>query len=304
MDQFMTLAHFESITYLLDILLTNGFLFTPKGEYSEEEIEIEEEYEYEEDEEIELPADPDDNLSALAGEYIPETFEQLNSLYRSRLSEPESGHTNPNPERVEEVRDQRFVAKKAPAVFTAPPPPATTDRSVKKLSPFTTTMTTTAAQKFTPSLSHTQSATTASTKDEIVKPKQNFNTTTTRTTTGADVYSTKSNTKQFISDSPKTTKHEVTHDLDYKPDENEIDYDDDDGVDDAYTRDILDDTDEDDEEEDDEEDIDDDLLDDEDISDVDDTELMNRLEAKYGRLPAKEYESDEDPDEPTWTRNF
>nr|XP_036225761.1 aspartyl/asparaginyl beta-hydroxylase isoform X2 [Bactrocera oleae] len=280
------------------------------GEYSEEEIEIEEEYEYEEDEEIELPEDPDDNLSALAGEYIPETFEQLNSLYRSRLSEPESAHTSSIPEHVEKVREQRFVAKKSPAVFTAPPPPATTtDISFKKVSPFTTTATTTrTAQTFTPNLGQTQSQTTTSTKDETIKPQQNFNTTTTKTTTAADLYSPKSNTKQYIPDSPKTTKAEVTHDLDYQPDEEDIDYDDDDGVDndgvgDAYTRDILEDTDEEDEEEEeDEEDIDDDLLDDEDISDVDDTELMNRLEAKYGRLPAKEYESDEDPDDPTWTQ--
>ncbi|XP_049309752.1 tanabin isoform X3 [Bactrocera dorsalis] len=287
------------------------------GEYSEEEIEIEEEYEYEEDEEIELPEDPDDNLSALAGEYIPETFEQLNNLYRSRLSEAESAHTSATPARVEEVRDQRFVAKKSPAVFTAPPPPptTTTDKSFKKVSPFTTPATTTrTAQTFTPSLGQTQSpTTTASTKDETIKPKQNFNTTITKTTTAADLYSPKSNTKQYIPDSPKTTKHDVTHDLDYQPDEEDIDYDDDDGgVDDdgvgvggAYRRDILDDTDEEDEEEEedeDEEDIDDDLLDDDDISDVDDTELMNRLEAKYGRLPAKEYESDEDPDDPTWTQ--
>lgn len=40
------------------------------------------------------------------------------------------------------------------------------------------------------------------------------------------------------------------------------------------------------------------------ISDVDDAELMNRLEAKYGRLPAKEYESDPDSDDPSWTRNY
>ncbi|KAH8261008.1 hypothetical protein KR044_002121 [Drosophila immigrans] len=38
------------------------------------------------------------------------------------------------------------------------------------------------------------------------------------------------------------------------------------------------------------------------ISDVDDAELMSRLEAKYGRLPAKEYESDPDSDDPSWTQ--
>ncbi|XP_032292335.1 aspartyl/asparaginyl beta-hydroxylase isoform X3 [Drosophila virilis] len=50
---------------------------------------------------------------------------------------------------------------------------------------------------------------------------------------------------------------------------------------------------------------DDELISDEEedeISDVDDAELMSRLEAKYGRLPAKEYESDPDSDDPTWTQ--
>ncbi|SPP73956.1 blast:Aspartyl/asparaginyl beta-hydroxylase [Drosophila guanche] len=38
------------------------------------------------------------------------------------------------------------------------------------------------------------------------------------------------------------------------------------------------------------------------ISDVDDADLMSRLEAKYGRLPVKEFESDPDSDDPTWTQ--
>nr|XP_016930147.1 aspartyl/asparaginyl beta-hydroxylase isoform X3 [Drosophila suzukii] len=38
------------------------------------------------------------------------------------------------------------------------------------------------------------------------------------------------------------------------------------------------------------------------ISDVDDADLMNRLEAKYGRLPVKEFESDPDSDDPSWTQ--
>lgn len=44
----------------------------------------------------------------------------------------------------------------------------------------------------------------------------------------------------------------------------------------------------------------------EEISDVDDTELMKRLEAKYGKLP-KTYEdepSDNEEEDPTWTSNF
>ncbi|XP_032585463.1 probable serine/threonine-protein kinase kinX isoform X7 [Drosophila mojavensis] len=50
---------------------------------------------------------------------------------------------------------------------------------------------------------------------------------------------------------------------------------------------------------------DDELISDEEedeISDVDDADLMSRLEAKYGRLPAKEYESNPDSDDPSWTQ--
>ncbi|XP_017079047.1 aspartyl/asparaginyl beta-hydroxylase isoform X2 [Drosophila eugracilis] len=51
------------------------------------------------------------------------------------------------------------------------------------------------------------------------------------------------------------------------------------------------------------EDSDEDITDEEDeISDVDDADLMNRLEAKYGRLPVKEFESDPDSDDPSWTQ--
>ncbi|XP_054741160.1 protein starmaker isoform X2 [Anastrepha obliqua] len=268
------------------------------GDYSEEEIEIEEEYEY--DEEVEMPEDAGDKLSALAGEYIPETFEQLNNLYRSRLSEPEQSRATSTPRHIEEVKDQSFAQKKAPAIFTAPPPPSTSEMSSKKVSPLTTTTT---ILKTTPSVMQTQSptplapttSTIRTTKAETMKPMQHFSATPTKTTT-----------KPYMPDSPKPArKHEITHDMDYQPDEEDIDYDDDDddGVDGAYIREVLEDTEEEDEEgQEDEEDIDDDLLDDEDISDVDDTELMNRLEAKYGRLPAKEYESDEDPDDPTWTQ--
>ncbi|XP_055838514.1 aspartyl/asparaginyl beta-hydroxylase isoform X3 [Episyrphus balteatus] len=55
-------------------------------------------------------------------------------------------------------------------------------------------------------------------------------------------------------------------------------------------------------EEEEEEEIGDDEEDEEDLSDVDDSELMNRLEAKYGRLPAKEFESDEDVEDQSWTK--
>ncbi|XP_033152397.1 aspartyl/asparaginyl beta-hydroxylase isoform X1 [Drosophila mauritiana] len=50
-------------------------------------------------------------------------------------------------------------------------------------------------------------------------------------------------------------------------------------------------------------DSDEEITDEEDeISDVDDADLMNRLEAKYGRLPVKEFESDPDSDDPSWTQ--
>ncbi|XP_016985387.1 aspartyl/asparaginyl beta-hydroxylase isoform X3 [Drosophila rhopaloa] len=52
-----------------------------------------------------------------------------------------------------------------------------------------------------------------------------------------------------------------------------------------------------------EDDSDEEITDEEDeISDVDDADLMNRLEAKYGRLPVKEFESDPDSDDPSWTQ--
>ncbi|XP_017476483.1 PREDICTED: uncharacterized protein LOC108366554 isoform X2 [Rhagoletis zephyria] len=303
------------------------------GEYSEEEIEIEEEYEYEEEVE-----DPYDELSGLSGEYIPESFEQLNDLYRSRLAESEHSEGNSNPQRFEEVRDQRWSQKKSPAILTAPMRPLSTTAEMpfKKVSTLTTT-TTTAPPKTTASVMQTQSpktpapttTTTASTIrttkfESTIKPVQSYIAAPTKTTISSSaVHSPKPTTKQYITDSPKPLrKHEITHDVDYQPDDEDIDYDDDDddGVDGAaaYVREVLkrenewedeeqEEEEEDDEEgegegEEDEEDIDDDLLDDEDISDIDDTELMNRLEAKYGRLPAKEYESDEDPDDPTWTQ--
>ncbi|EDV55821.2 uncharacterized protein Dere_GG20567, isoform B [Drosophila erecta] len=50
-------------------------------------------------------------------------------------------------------------------------------------------------------------------------------------------------------------------------------------------------------------DSDEEITDEEDeISDVDDADLMSRLEAKYGRLPVKEFESDPDSDDPSWTQ--
>lgn len=39
----------------------------------------------------------------------------------------------------------------------------------------------------------------------------------------------------------------------------------------------------------------------EDLSDIDDTELLKRLEAKYGKISDKA--SDEDNDEASWTSN-
>lgn len=109
----------------------------------------------------------------------------------------------------------------------------------------------------------------------------------------------------MVEDIKQTGKtREVTHDMDYRPEDEDIEYDEDDIYDDEEGQD------EDSEELDDDDllddDVDDEELDDEEqeISDIDDTELMNRLEAKYGKLPAKEYESDEDPDDPTWTRNY
>ncbi|XP_067630048.1 uncharacterized protein Asph isoform X2 [Eurosta solidaginis] len=254
------------------------------GEYSEEEIEIEEEYEYEEEVE-----DDDDKLIAMTGEYIPETFNQLNEFYRTRLQDQEAAN-----QRIEVVRDQRPSAKQTPAVFNAPPPPLTSEMQSKKVPPYISTTTALKSPIQEPTITPATRITNTikTTIAEPMKPTQNL----------------PINTKQYKTDFTKVKKHEVTHDIDCHPKEENIDYDvnQDDDVDDddndgaygAYGEELE----EGEEEEEDDEDIDDDLLDEEEISDVDDTELMNRLEAKYGRLPAKEYESDEDPDDPTWTQ--
>lgn len=42
----------------------------------------------------------------------------------------------------------------------------------------------------------------------------------------------------------------------------------------------------------------------EEISDVDDTDLLKRLEAKYGKLPQKHSDDEEDDIDPTWTSKF
>lgn len=57
--------------------------------------------------------------------------------------------------------------------------------------------------------------------------------------------------------------------------------------------------------EDNEEELDEDEeLDGEDLSEeFDDSELMTRLDAKYGKLPARDYESDEESEDSSWTRN-
>ncbi|KAH8283668.1 hypothetical protein KR018_011585 [Drosophila ironensis] len=53
----------------------------------------------------------------------------------------------------------------------------------------------------------------------------------------------------------------------------------------------------------DEDEDDEEITDEEDeISDVDDADLMSRLDAKYGRLPVKECDSDPDSDDPSWTQ--
>lgn len=107
--------------------------------------------------------------------------------------------------------------------------------------------------------------------------------------------------KEITFDTNYEHKKEVTHDLDYQEDVADIDYDEDDIYDDEDEEAQVDDSEED---FDDEDEVDLEEADGEDVSDIDDTELMTRLEAKYGKLPAKEYESDEDPDDPTWTRNY
>ncbi|KAI8128539.1 Aspartyl/asparaginyl beta-hydroxylase [Lucilia cuprina] len=290
----------------------------PEEDYSEEEIEIEEEIEYIE-EEIE-PVGEENQVDAGDNDYVPQTFEQLNAMYRpkdykdeteqkieikptqteaysyqspyntpfnsnnnrnnnntSRYSQEESPKTSErstnNGYNNNNTQNQNQFKTTMP-VFEAPPPPPLVEAKIDM------------STKYSPP-KETKVAVKPETSNQSLKKDITYD---------MDYDKAEKETPQV------ETKKEEAHDMDYQPDSEDIDYDEDDIYDDDEEA-----------QDDDSEDLDDDDLlddddedleegDDEDVSDVDDTELMNRLEAKYGKLPAKEYESDEDPDDPTWTQ--
>lgn len=294
----MVLCHCFFNTKSFHIIFVHKKLFIPNTTFtikepgSGEELEAEEEIEYvEEEEEIEIEVDDNgDEVKPSLRQYEPETFEELSAMYRPKDYAPEpverSKLTTSNVNRIEKFRAEKYgrsiptsISNEKPTTIQSTPlnqtpavstvqPPAVPPRLIEpKMKP----------TNYTPLA--TIAATSAATVAAAAALSQPLLATTEQ-----------SSSKNHY---PEVTTREVTHDLDYQPDDDDIDYDDDDDygeeeiVEEEEIEDVLD-----------EEDLDD-------ASDVDDTELMSRLEAKYGRLPpTKEYESDEDPDDPTWTRNY
>uniref|UniRef100_A0A1B0G2X2 Aspartyl/asparaginy/proline hydroxylase domain-containing protein n=1 Tax=Glossina morsitans morsitans TaxID=37546 RepID=A0A1B0G2X2_GLOMM len=229
-----------------------------ENDYSEEEFEIEEEIEYLVDEEEQ----PGEEGEIDAGDaYVPETFEQLEAMYRSKGYKPESiveSDLEITLKEDEDLEDQ----EKEENVYTIN---NQTDESSLKLD----------------------------TAVDLSKIVQSAITSNQTDTTCVEPNITPSSMKQDLQIPDVLPKDSQM--MDYQPVEEVIDYDEDDIYDDEEEA-------EDNNSEDEVLNDNDDVDEEDDISEVDDTELMNRLEAKYGKLPAKEYESDEDPDDPSWTQ--
>uniref|UniRef100_A0A1A9V4T1 Aspartyl/asparaginy/proline hydroxylase domain-containing protein n=1 Tax=Glossina austeni TaxID=7395 RepID=A0A1A9V4T1_GLOAU len=225
-----------------------------ENDYSEEEFEIEEEIEYLVDEEEQ----PGEEGEIDAGDaYVPETFEQLEAMYRSKGYKPESIVESDLEITLKEDEDQG-EEENISTINNQ------TDESFLKL----------ATVDLPP----------------IVPSAIMSNQTDTKF---VEANETSSSMKQDLQIPDVLPKDSQT--TDYQPDDELIDYDEDDIYDDEEEA-------EDNNSEDEVLNDNDDVDEEDDISEVDDTELMNRLEAKYGKLPAKEYESDEDPDDPSWTQ--
>lgn len=345
-------------------------------DFSEEEIEIEEEIEYIDDIEEEPPAE-ENEVDSGENEYKPETFEELNAMYRPKGYQAEEHDDNRTQSKLEPetysyrspyqtsfktptttttatnytlpqfVREEPLTENTIrsntlsqtptykPAIFEAPPPPPLVEAKIDVATKPSSYLT--SAPTYSPSHSSDDRYSSSRFDEKKYSPPkveenkysaskfeeynysppkfeekrysppkvEEMKYSPSHFDDGDKYTSPRSEKKEESAEEPKPTKREVTYDMDYRP-EDEIDYDEDDIYDDEEGEDddseelddddLLDDDDDDDDEEDDEEG--------QDVSDVDDTELMNRLEAKYGKLPAKEFESDEDPDDPTWTRNY
>ncbi|XP_037940827.1 midasin isoform X2 [Teleopsis dalmanni] len=253
-------------------------------QYSEEEIEIEEEIEYVDDDDDQDPVYIKDRINADKSTYVPETFEDLNAQYRPKDYKPiiitESTTTNKQTDNVYDKNDNKNFNK---ATVTTTSSLSTSTQASHQFS-----MPSTASPSVQTNLQNTTPKTTLSAQTEMIDIPF---------TAASSSVSAQKPPKTVVQStpSPKPIKRVVTHDVETLDSDEDLDYD----PDDIYDGEELSE-----EEEEDEVEIDEDILDEasDEISDVDDTELMNRLEAKYGRLPTKEYESDEDPDDPTWTQ--
>uniref|UniRef100_A0A1B0BFL0 Aspartyl/asparaginy/proline hydroxylase domain-containing protein n=1 Tax=Glossina palpalis gambiensis TaxID=67801 RepID=A0A1B0BFL0_9MUSC len=245
--------------------------------YSEEEFEIEEEIEYLVDEEEQ----PGEEGEIDAGDaYVPETFEQLEAMYRSKGYKPGSiveseleitlKEEEENQEE-EEDQEEEEVEKEEEVENISTINNQINDQMEESSLKLATVV----------DLSPIASSEIMSNQSEAKSVEANV---------------TLSSMKEDLQIPDVLPKYsQMMH---YQPDDEVIDYDEDDIYDDEEeaednNSEVLD--------EDEALNDNDDVDEEDDISEVDDTELMNRLEAKYGKLPAKEYESDEDPDDPSWT---
>uniref|UniRef100_A0A1B0BN60 Uncharacterized protein n=1 Tax=Glossina palpalis gambiensis TaxID=67801 RepID=A0A1B0BN60_9MUSC len=243
-----------------------------ENDYSEEEFEIEEEIEYLVDEEEQ----PGEEGEIDAGDaYVPETFEQLEAMYRSKGYKPGSiveSELEITLKEEEENQEEEEVEK---------------EEGVENISTINNQI----------NNQMEESSLKLATVVDLapIAPSEIMSNQSEAKSVEANV--TLSSMKEDLQIPDVLPKYsQMMH---YQPDDEVIDYDEDDIYDDEEeaednNSEVLD--------EDEALNDNDDVDEEDDISEVDDTELMNRLEAKYGKLPAKEYESDEDPDDPSWTQ--
>ncbi|XP_062710576.1 aspartyl/asparaginyl beta-hydroxylase isoform X8 [Aedes albopictus] len=266
-----------------------------EDDYGEELEEIEEEEEYEEEEERKLV-----EQELEIGSFVPTTFEEFSSMYRS----PSSGETNESipvpPEPVSEP---------TPAVVAPEPPIKEFPKSSHKESPLMKKKPPKGALNKLIYGLHKEPLITAEDLQQSIEARAVASTS----------QSTKEKHVEFIlpeqvSEIPSPEEElpmEVPEDIvDNGSKENLfIPYDDDGDIEDSYEDELM---------YEDEEELDSVLLrqypsdeeeepfSDDDLSDVDDSELMRRLEEKYGKLEVKKdpvaQPEDEDEEEGSWTK--
>ncbi|KAL9921579.1 aspartyl beta-hydroxylase isoform 1-T2 [Glossina fuscipes fuscipes] len=241
-----------------------------ENDYSEEEFEIEEEIEYLVDEEEQ----PGEEGEIDAGDaYVPETFEQLEAMYRSKGYKPGSIVESELEITLKEEEKDQVEEEEEEQVENI----STINNQINNQMEESSLKLATVVD-----LAPIASSEIMSNQSEAKSVEANV---------------TLSSMKEDLQIPDVLPKYsQMMH---YQTDDEVIDYDEDDIYDDEEeaednNSEVLD--------EDETLNDNDDVDEEDDISEVDDTELMNRLEAKYGKLPAKEYESDEDPDDPSWTQ--